>query len=104
YWQALGEMSESFKVFNHLVGADGKLYGQRDGYPANGTQPTSGWVTGEVIVDRYAIRVARDAPAGTYRLITGMYRESDFTRLPTFNAQGTPLGDTVPLTEITVQP
>ncbi len=104
YWQALGEMSESFKVFNHLVGPDGQLYGQRDGYPAEGRQPTSGWVPKEVIVDRYTIRVAEEAPPGTYRLLTGMYRESDLTRLPTFDAEGRPLGDTIPLAEITVAP
>ncbi len=104
YWQALGEMAESFKVFNHLVGSDGQLRGQQDGYPAGGTQPTSGWVPNEVIVDRYTLRVADDAPAGTYRLLTGMYRERDLTRLPTFDAGGQPTGDTVPLAEVVITP
>ena len=102
YWQALGEMTESFKVFNHLVGPDGQLHGQKDGYPANGQQPTSGWVPGEVIIDRYVIPVAEDAPPGTYRLLTGMYRERDLIRLPTFDADDRPLGDTIPLAEVTV--
>jgi hypothetical protein len=104
YWRALGETAESFKVFNHLVGLDGQLHGQQDGYPADGTQPTSGWVPNEVIVDRYTVRVADDAPAGTYRLLTGMYLERDFTRLPTFDAGGQPMGDTILLAEVTVTP
>ncbi len=102
YWQALAGVAESFKVFNHLVASDGQIAAQRDGYPADGRQPTSGWAAGEVIVDVYRIAIPVDAPPGRYRLLTGMYREADFSRLPTFDRQGQPSGDAILLTEIEI--
>lgn len=102
YWQAIGVVPESFKVFNHLVSPDGEIKGQRDGYPNEGKQPTSGWLPGEVIRDTYRIAVASDAPIGRYRLFTGMYREDDLSRLPAFDEQGQPIGDAILLAEIEV--
>lgn len=102
YWQALAGVAESFKVFNHLIAPDGQIAAQRDGYPADGRQPTSGWVAGEVISDVYRIAIPADAPPGRYRLFTGMYREADFSRLPAFDRQGQPLGDAILLTEVEV--
>ncbi|MCS7222796.1 MAG: glycosyltransferase family 39 protein [Anaerolineae bacterium] len=102
YWQAIGGISESFKVFNHLVSPSGEIKGQRDGYPNEGRQPTPGWLPGEVIRDTYRIAVASDAPIGRYRLLTGMYRESDLSRLPAFDEQGRPIGDAILLAEVEV--
>ncbi len=102
YWQAIEGVPESFKVFNHLVSPSGEIKGQRDGYPNEGRQPTSGWLPGEVIRDPYRIAIASDAPIGRYRLLTGMYRESDFSRLPAFDEQGQPVGDAILLAEIEV--
>jgi mannosyltransferase len=102
YWQAIEGIPESFKVFNHLVSPEGEIKGQRDGYPNEGKQPTSGWLPGEVIRDPYRITIASDAPTGRYRLLTGMYRESDFSRLPAFDEQGQPVGDAILLAEIEI--
>ncbi|GAB4562674.1 MAG: hypothetical protein Kow0047_10960 [Anaerolineae bacterium] len=102
YWQALEPTDEDYKVFNHLVDGAGQLRAQRDGFPAEGRQRTYGWVPGEVIVDRYDISIPADAPAGGYRLLTGMYRERDFARLPAYSAADEPLGDAVPLTDVVV--
>lgn len=102
YWQALAGLAESFKVFNHLLAPGGQIAAQRDGYPADGRQPTSGWVAGEVIADTYRIAIPADAPPGRYRLLTGMYREADFSRLPAFDRQGQPSGDAILLTEVEI--
>jgi hypothetical protein len=95
YWQALAPMTADYKVFAHLLDAEGRVRGQRDGIPRNGELPTSGWVPGEYVADRYEIPVHDDAPPGTYRIAVGMYQEASGIRLPAFAADSTPLGDHV---------
>ncbi|MFQ6014371.1 MAG: DUF2723 domain-containing protein [Anaerolineae bacterium] len=102
YWQALAEMVVSYKVFNHLVDGEGRIWGQHDSLPGAGTLPTTGWVAGEVIVDGYDILVSGEAPPGEYRLIVGMYDPANGNRLPAFDGEGIPLGDSVPLEEVWV--
>jgi hypothetical protein len=82
YWRSLAPAGRSYKVFVHLVGPDGKLYGQRDAYPKGGALPTTAWVPGEVIPDEYRVSVSRDAPPGDYVLRVGMYLEESGARLP----------------------
>jgi hypothetical protein len=104
YWHARGVVGRNFKVFNHLVGPDGAIWGQRDSVPGNGTLPTAGWQQGEYLVDVYEIMVKPDAPAGRYTLLTGMYDEGTGIRLPAFDAKGQPLGDRIVLGEVMVVP
>ncbi len=88
YWQADTPITERYKVFTHLVGdvyninSDNFLWGQQDNEPLNGRRPTTTWRTGEVILDRYAIPLAADAPAGTYQIEIGLYDPTTGVRLP----------------------
>jgi len=100
YWQALEAIEQSYTVFNHLVGPDGRLGGQEDGLPAGGARPTTTWAPGEVIVDRYTLRLQPDAAAGDYQLVVGMYRLETMARLPVQDAAGQPSGDYVLLTTL----
>jgi mannosyltransferase len=102
YWQALEPMSQSYKVFTHLVGPDGKIWGQKDSLPGGGSLPTSGWVEGEYLVDSYQIRVEPETPGGEYVIEIGMYQESTGTRLPAFDAQGQAIGDKIVLGRVWV--
>jgi len=95
YWQALGAIDQSYTVFNHLIGPDGRLGGQEDGLPVGGARPTTTWAPGEVIVDRYTLRLKADAAAGDYQLVVGMYRLETLARLPVQDAAGQPSGDYV---------
>jgi len=81
YWRAESEADDDYTVFTHLVGPDGRIYAQRDNPPAGGSRPTSGWLAGEVIDDRYELRLDDRAPAGTYKLEVGMYRPDTGARL-----------------------
>ncbi|MCX7683362.1 MAG: glycosyltransferase family 39 protein [Anaerolineae bacterium] len=89
YWQADGPTDLDYSVFVHLVGPDGRNHGQAD-YPAGGEigVPSSGWATGQVIVDRVSLTVAPDAPGGSYRLAVGMYDVLTGVRLPVTEAGG----------------
>jgi hypothetical protein len=102
YWHARGAVGRNFKVFNHLVGQDGAIWGQRDSVPGDGALPTAGWQPGEYLTDTYEIRVKPDALPGRYSLLAGMYDEGSGARLPAFDAQDHPLGDHIVLGEIEV--
>jgi hypothetical protein len=73
YWKASGDVSTSYKVFTHLVGPDGKIYGQMDGIPVGGAAPTTSWVSGEFLTDPYQLAIDPGAPPGTYTLAVGFY-------------------------------
>ncbi len=102
YWQALSTMETSYTVFIHLLDEEEDLRGQRDGLPGQGTLPTTGWMSGEVITDRYDISIAPDAPPGRYRLLVGMYEPVSGKRLPVYDGIGNEVGDSVTLEGVEV--
>jgi hypothetical protein len=81
YWQARRSMTEDYTVFTHLVAADGRIVAQQDNQPAEDRYPTSIWDTGEIVVDRYRLTIAPDAPGSEYHLEVGMYLLSTLERL-----------------------
>jgi len=101
YWQAQGEMQTSYKVFVQLIGPDGVL-AQVDAIPVDWARPTTGWVAGEIVTDRYTLLIPADAPEGTYSLIVGMYDENTLQRLPLLDATGAATADHVELAEVTI--
>ncbi len=72
-WRALAPMDRDYTVFVHMVDSDGRLVAQHDGPPAEGARPTSGWLSGEEIVDRHLIRFPEGLAPGPYRLLVGLY-------------------------------
>lgn len=93
WWKAMAPMNQDYTVFVQVLGPDGRLYGQVDSWPVQGTYPTSTWNVGDVIVDRYEFFVSRDGPPGDYRLIIGWYLLSDMSRLLLRDADGKSVGD-----------
>jgi mannosyltransferase len=81
YWRDDVDRPESLKVFTHLVGLDGMIYGQDDSIPLAGAAPTDGWVPREVLTDRYDLAVAPTAPPGVYWVEVGFYDPASQTRL-----------------------
>jgi len=82
YWQAVGDIEGNYKVFTHLLDAEGRVRGQQDSVPAGGMRPTVDWVEGQVITDGYEMTVEAEAPPGPYRLEIGMYDALSRERLP----------------------
>jgi 4-amino-4-deoxy-L-arabinose transferase-like glycosyltransferase len=104
YWQALAEMDKSYTVFTHLLDSDSRMRGQKDSVPGNGTLPTTSWVAGEIITDRYEIAIHSDAQPGQYVLEIGFYDADTGQRLPVINQEGQRLDDRVLLpTGITLE-
>ncbi len=85
YWQtaaASGLHGDDARVFVHLLGPDGRLYGQHDGTPDEGRRPFAGWGSGEVIEDVHRFVVSPAAPAGVYQLEIGIYDGATLQRWP----------------------
>jgi 4-amino-4-deoxy-L-arabinose transferase-like glycosyltransferase len=93
YWRAEAEFDQNYTAFVHLIGPDGRLYGQVDQVPGAGAFPTSGWLPGEYLSDGYAIPVAANAPAGDYQLEIGWYNPETGQRLAVQSLNGQPYQD-----------
>ena len=93
YWRARKEMTTSYTVFTHLLDGANHIWGQKDSVPGDGAWPTTGWVAGEVVIDRYCFQVQKDAPPGEYHLEVGMYDAATGQRLSAFGPDGERLPD-----------
>jgi hypothetical protein len=102
HWQALRRMQEDYTVFVHLLGPDGRLHGQVDAWPVQGTYPTSSWQAGESITDPYLVRLEDDAPPGNYQLEIGLYLLGTNARLSVLGPDGLPVDDRVLLEGLVV--
>jgi hypothetical protein len=80
-WQARRAMTQNYTVFVQLLAPDGHLVWQSDRQPVIGARPTSGWTADELVRDNYGFVVADEWPAGSYRLIAGMYELPSLKRL-----------------------
>ena len=82
YWQPQAMPTEDYTVFVQLLDLEGQVVAQGDGPPRAGQYPTSWWTAGEIIADTHIIPLPPSLPAGEYRLLVGLYRLVDGTRLP----------------------
>jgi hypothetical protein len=92
-WRGLRAMAVDYTVFVQLIGPDGKLHGQVDSWPVQGTYPTSEWAVGKDVSDPYEVRLKANAPTGQYRVVVGLYELETMERLRVLSAEGAPLGD-----------
>ena len=83
FWQAIAETPTSYRVFVHLLDADGTIIAQSDGEPANWTRPTTGWNPGEYIIDQHTLTLPNQLPAGPLTFRIGLYDPATGTRLQT---------------------
>ena len=90
-WKALETPRADYKVFVHLLNADGEIVRQHDAVPCNWQCPTSQWHAGDVVLDQATIPLGT-LPPGEYRLAVGLYLQETLERVP---AQG-PDGESLP--------
>ena len=102
YWQAARPVTESLKVFVHLLDASGQLVAQHDGVPAQWTYYTYAWQPGEVVVDWHEFPVGAGVPPGEYTLQVGLYDEGTGARLSRIDADGKAFDNKIILTKIKI--
>jgi 4-amino-4-deoxy-L-arabinose transferase-like glycosyltransferase len=68
YWQAQQDLDEDYSVVIGLRGAGGDVWPLWADRPVHGTYPTTNWIAGEVVKDRYGLTIGQDVPAGDYEL------------------------------------
>jgi Protein O-mannosyl-transferase TMEM260-like len=103
YWHLAKPVTESYKVFVHLLDSEGILRGQQDSVPHAGALPTSEWLPGEYVADLYTLAVPSDVKAGDYRIEIGMYSPETGVRAAALDAQGVRLPDDRVLLQRSVQ-
>jgi hypothetical protein len=88
YWHALSPMEVSYTTFVHVLDQEGRVVAQVDHVPGEGAFPTTGWLPGEVITDRFVISAAPDQLASAYQLEIGVYDLDTMERLPVLDRAG----------------
>jgi hypothetical protein len=81
-WESLAPVTQNYQVFVHLLDSSGTKLAQRDGQPVLWLRPTSTWLPGERIVDRYGLLLPDDLPAGDYTVAVGLYDPATGDRQP----------------------
>ncbi len=89
YWQALKPLPKNYSLFIKLYDTQDNEVAVLDGTPGGGMWQTSLWRTGEVIADRYRLRLETHAPVPTVlRMDVGFYEFSNKQNLATFDGRG----------------
>jgi hypothetical protein len=76
YFESTGPIEPDYRIFTHLIRADGSVIAQDDRIAGADSYPTSLWATGARIRNRFSISVPPDLPPGSYRLIAGLYDDT----------------------------
>ncbi|MCS7062070.1 MAG: glycosyltransferase family 39 protein, partial [Anaerolineae bacterium] len=102
-WRALRPLSARYKVFVHVGALDAPPAAQSDGEPVGGLFPTDAWQTGQPIVDRRAVWLSHELPAGRYGIYLGLYDGATGQRLPITVPDESASGDRLWLGEIEIK-
>jgi hypothetical protein len=93
WWKALQTPKADFKVFVHLLDANGEIVRQYDAVPCGWNCPTSQWQAGAIIPDQATLALW-ELPPGEYRFAIGLYSSETQKRLPARGPGGAPGADT----------
>lgn len=104
-WSVATPVATDYTLFARLLDADGKIVSEFDGPPRRGSDPTSTWKRGQLIVDPLILPIETDAPLGDhFRLEFGIYDPATMQRLQVVDARGQPVTDTVRIEPIRIVP
>jgi hypothetical protein len=84
-WQAREVPAEPLVVVAQLLDQNGRVVAGLEEQPLQGRYPTQKWTAGELVRDRHSLAVPGNLAPGIYRLIVGVYRAGDRSRLLTRN-------------------
>jgi 4-amino-4-deoxy-L-arabinose transferase-like glycosyltransferase len=102
YWQALAPLDRDYNVFVHIEVEGDRIWGQSDGPPACGAEPTEEWQPGRTVVDGHSLMLDPAAPPGEYPLLVGLYDPMTGERVPVVGRDANPSGNAVYLGTVEV--
>ncbi len=88
YWRALSPMEISYTTFVHILDREERVIAQVDHVPGDGAFPTTGWLPGEVITDRFVMSTSLDQLASAHQVEIGVYDLDTMERLPVLDRMG----------------
>jgi uncharacterized membrane protein len=80
-WQAAEAPGEPLVVVTQLQDAARHVVAGLEAQPLDGRYPTQSWAAAELVRDPHTLSLPADLTPGAYRLIIGVYRAADRTRL-----------------------
>jgi hypothetical protein len=105
YWHPLVTLTEDYVLALQLVSpvpGDTTLRWNYNSWPGRGNYPTSAWLPGEVITDRYRFRLTEsDLPTQAWDVHVALYQKETGKRLPT-QVGGLDAGEQVMLSRLRV--
>jgi hypothetical protein len=102
YWQARAPVSQSYKVFVHVLDSAGRLVAQDDSLPVLWTYGTDRWEVDELVIDFHSMVLPSATQPGAHAIQVGMYEEATMNRLAVLSPAGVPVADQVLLAEFTI--
>jgi hypothetical protein len=88
-WRAVAPSETPLQVTVQLLDTDGRPVAASDAAPGGGARPTSGWIPGEVVIDRHRLELpdllvgSGSERSGThFRLVAALYQPSTGARIP----------------------
>ena len=72
-WAVRGVPTNTFKTTVQLLGPEGRLVAQTDGFPFRRGRSSARWPIGATVAQPVGIRIPRDAPPGEYRVLIALY-------------------------------
>jgi 4-amino-4-deoxy-L-arabinose transferase-like glycosyltransferase len=104
YWEVTGQPPGNYLLFVHLIDENGLMIAQRDTHPGLGNFPSSQWRVGNRFVDTIRLHMPETMIAPDEATLSiGLYAPGAY-RLGITTADGTGMGDALPLTTISLQP
>ncbi len=88
-WQVLRNFKEDQTIFAHLIDAQGNVIAQADGRALGGGFSAKWWRDGDSFEDERVFDVPALQMSEAYTVRFGLYRASDFARLPAYAPDGT---------------
>lgn len=101
WWQANPQPTENYNLTLALAGQDGVGIASSDGTPANTLMQQ--WQPSQLYLDERHLTIPCDTPPGAYNLLTGLYNFENGDALPAALPDGSPVGDLLYLTTLTVE-
>ena len=104
-WEALGDLTQYYAEYVHLVDESGRRWGQGDRWMTDESlRPTVTWKSGQQVSDHLAIELVPGTPPGAYRLLLGVYDRVEGDRLTARDGDGSELGERCEIGRVWVAP